>query len=331
MMIRIGTVGTGWIVDAFLEGAAQGAPDLRLSAVYSRSLEKGEEFAKRHGVSRVFTDLEEMAASPELDAVYIASPNALHYPQAKVFLEHGKHVLCEKTCVVTCSQLEELYQIADRTGAVFLEAIKVVHLPELELVRSALEKLGDIHLAKFDFSRYSSKYPQYLAGQTPNIFNPKLAAGALMDMGVYSVYPAIALFGRPQKIQADAVFLRTGADGAGSAIFTYEDKLVSINYSKLSESWQNNTIQGDKGIMIISTIEHLDKVDIRYHDGRVENVVTRDLSVKPMGWEALDFARCIQEPAFRRERYPEFRRLSLENLAAIEAIRHSAGITFPEA
>ena len=85
-MVRYGTIGSGWIVDAFIAGAQQGAPQLEHRAVYSRSRETGEAFARKHGVNLVFTDLEAMAASDQIDAVYIASPNAFHYSQAKLFL-----------------------------------------------------------------------------------------------------------------------------------------------------------------------------------------------------------------------------------------------------
>ena len=216
-MVRYGTIGSGWIVDAFIAGAQQGAPQLEHRAVYSRSRETGEAFARKHGVNLVFTDLEAMAASDQIDAVYIASPNAFHYSQAKLFLEHGKHVLCEKTCVVNSAQMKELCRLADQNGVVFMEAIKFMHLPERMILREALAFVGPVHLARFDFSRYSSKFPQYLAGQCPNIFNPKMAAGCLMDMGIYSVFPAVHLFGLPRRVSASAVMLRTGADGAGAA------------------------------------------------------------------------------------------------------------------
>ena len=94
-MLRFGTVGSGWITDEYIHGAKDSGL-WELSAVYSRSRERGEEYAAKHGAKSVFTDLEEFASSPDLDAVYVASPNAFHYSQCKLLLEHGKHVICEK-------------------------------------------------------------------------------------------------------------------------------------------------------------------------------------------------------------------------------------------
>ena len=329
MIVRYGTIGSGWIVDAFIEGARQGAPELEHRAVYSRKEETGRAFAQKHGVSLVFTDLEEMAQSPEIDAVYIASPNAFHFPQARLFLEHGKHVLCEKTCVVNSAQLAQLCSIADRNGVVFMEAIKFMHLPERPILKEALSKIGPIHLARFDFSRYSSKFPQYLAGQCPNIFNPKMAAGALMDMGIYSVFPAVHLFGRPDRVSASAVLLRTGADGAGAAILEYPHMVACLTYSKMSDAHLDNVIQGEKGVIHIRTIEHLNEIDIHYNDGRVEQLARRDESRLPMSYEAHDFWRFASDPAGTWMEHHWYREESAKNLAVMDRIRDSAGIRFP--
>ena len=102
-MVRVCTVGAGWVVDSFLEGMKQAAPDMVHSAVYSFSEAEAKMFSEKHGITTIFTDLEKLAKSDEVDAVYIANPNALHYQTAKILLENGKHVLCEKTCVVTSS------------------------------------------------------------------------------------------------------------------------------------------------------------------------------------------------------------------------------------
>ena len=92
-MVRVCTVGAGWVVDSFLEGMKQAAPDMVHSAVYSFSEAEAKMFSEKHGIKTVFTDLEELAKSDEVDAVYIANPNALHYATAKPLLENGKHVL----------------------------------------------------------------------------------------------------------------------------------------------------------------------------------------------------------------------------------------------
>ena len=111
MTIRYGIIGTGWITEAFLAGAA-GVPGMALRAVCSRREARGREFAARHGADLVFTDPARMAASPDIDAVYIASPNVLHAAQSRLFLENGKHVLCEKPLAARPEEVESLQALA---------------------------------------------------------------------------------------------------------------------------------------------------------------------------------------------------------------------------
>ncbi len=183
MTIRYGIIGTGWITEAFLAGAA-GVPGMALRAVCSRSEERGREFAARHGADLVFTDPARMAASPDIDAVYIASPNVLHAAQSRLFLENGKHVLCEKPLAARPEEVESLQALAANRGLVYMEAIMLLHMPQLAVLEEAVGRLGRISLAHFDFSQLSSKYPAYLEGAAlPNIFNPAMETGALMDLG----------------------------------------------------------------------------------------------------------------------------------------------------
>ena len=90
----------------------------------------------------------------------------------------------------------------------------------------------------------SSKLDRYLAGELPNIFNPALETGAFMDLGVYCVYPALALFGKPESFTMEPQMLESGADGAGILTMRYPDKLVTLTYSKLGESLENTEFQG---------------------------------------------------------------------------------------
>lgn len=204
--MKLAVIGTGWIVGSFIDGL-KFAPGFELFAVYSRSRERGEKFAEENGISEVYTSLDELAASPA-ECVYIASPNALHYAQSKRLLESGKHVICEKPITVTPAEFSELCELADRNKLVYIEAIMYMHSPVRAKLREALDNIGKVWTAHFDFSQYSSKYPAYLRGELPNIFNPAMATGSLMDLGVYCVYPAVDLFGEPETVSAVSSFSR---------------------------------------------------------------------------------------------------------------------------
>lgn len=327
-MLRFGTVGTSWITDSYIEGALDSGL-WTLTAVYSRSEETGQAFGAKYGVSTVFTDVRAMAQSDLIDAVYIASPNKLHAEHVRVFLENGKHVICEKPLSAHAADVQALQALAEERGLVYLEAIMFMHLPQRRLLEQALEKIGAIHMAKIDFCQRSSKYDAYLAGSLPNIFNPALETGALMDLGVYCIYPALYLFGLPEQSQITAQLLGSGADGSGIIAMQYPDKLVNLVYSKIGQAAANTDFQGDLGTVSVESISRLANIEIIYNDGTREAVCGEEPKYKLMGWEAKDFYRFITEPEASSEAYAQCAALAYTVSKYMEQLRRSGGIRFP--
>lgn len=326
-MLRFGTIGSGWITDEFIHGAKDSGL-WELTAVYSRTADRAQEYAKKHGAAHVFTDLTEMAESSEIDAVYVASPNSLHYEHCRILLSHGKHVICEKPLCAQAEKVWELQKTAKEQGVVFLEAIMFLHLPQRKLLEDALGQIGQITMAKIDFCQRSSKLDAYLAGELPNIFNPKLETGALMDLGVYCVYPALALFGRPESFRVDAQFLKSGADGSGIVTMKYPDKLVTLTYSKLGQAGANTDFQGTAGTLSVESISRLAGLSIIQRDSPPRQLYGDDEKYKLMGWEAKDFYRYITEPEASAGEYQRCSELALQVSEFMEEIRKAAGISF---
>ena len=136
--MRYGVIGTGWIAKSFIDGAREVCGS-EFSAVYSRPAESGNKFAAENKIEKVYTDINEFA-NGDFDAVYIASPNRLHYEQSKLMLENGKHVICEKPITVEPEELEELQELAEKNGlSVDLQIILSLQLPSVfRLVQHAL-------------------------------------------------------------------------------------------------------------------------------------------------------------------------------------------------
>lgn len=327
-MLRFGTIGSGWIADEYIHGAKDSGL-WELTAVYSRTQERAAAYAKQHGAKHAFTNLEEMAASDVLDAVYIASPNAFHYEQAKLFLEHGKHVICEKPLCAQARKVRELQQIAKDRGLVYLEAIMFLHLPQRKLLEDALGQLGQITLVKLDFCQRSSKLDRYLEGELPNIFNPAMETGALMDLGVYCVYPALALFGEPESFTVEPQMMESGADGAGIVTMRYPDKLVTLTYSKLGQAGANSDFQGTDGTLSVESISRIAGLSLWRKDGTTEQLYGDDEKYKLMGWEAKDFYRYISDPEGSAQEYAVCSDLSLRVSSFMERVRKEGKILFP--
>ncbi len=322
--MRYGVIGTGWIAKSFIDGARE-ACGSDFTAVYSRTTESGRKFAEENKIEKVYTDINEFA-SGDFDAVYIASPNRLHYEQSKLMLESGKHVICEKPITVEPEELEELQALADKKGLIYVEAIMYMFNPARELLKDALGKIGRITSVHFDFSQLSSKYPAYQRGELPNIFNPALATGCLMDLGIYCVYPALDLFGMPEKITACAHFMESGADGSGTAGLLYPDKLITFTYSKLGQDRSGSQIFGDEGTIKIESISKLINMTLVANNGDTQEVIGDVPKEKIMGYEALGFERFIADP--NDEYYRTTRQRALQVSQIMKQIRDICGIKF---
>lgn len=326
-MLRFATIGSGWITDEYIKGAKDTGL-WELTAVYSRTKEKAIEYANKHDAAIAFTNLDDMAKSDNFDAVYIASPNYLHFEHCKLFLEHKKHVICEKPLCAQSEKLKELMAIAKNNGVIFLEAIMYMHLPQRRILEDALASIGDISFAKIDFCQRSSKLDSYLNGEIPNIFNPKMETGALMDLGVYCIYPILHLFGKPDSYSADIKILPTGADSMGVITMSYEKAIVTVTYSKVSESIAGTEFQSADGTVYVDSISRLADISMIKTGGKKEVIYGDDPKYKLMGYEAKDFYYYITEPEKNQENYNQCGKLSLEVSAFMEEIRKNAGIIF---
>lgn len=248
--IRLGTIGTGMIVHQILNCVKQ-TDGIKLEAVYSRSVEKGKKLAAQYGTSKVYTDLDAFLADPYVNFVYIASPNSLHYTQAKAALLAGKNVIIEKPCTPTAAQAAALIELAQARNLLLIDATPTAYLPNLSVLKTHLPEIGKIKLVMSNYSQYSSRYDRVLAGEVPTIFSPEFAGGCLMDINYYNVYLNIALFGTPKKAVYFPNIYPGLTDTSGSIILQY-DGFVSQN-AGAKDTWGVNffQIEGEKGFIYV--------------------------------------------------------------------------------
>lgn len=327
MMIRFATIGTNFVVSWFLEAAVK-CGELRYMAAYSRDEAKAREFATAHGAAAIHTDLAALAEDPEIDAVYIASPTALHFEQAARMLSHGKHVLCEKPVTSNRPEFERLLAIAAEHRAVILEAMRSAHDPGFAAIAATLPRLGTVRRATFQFSQYSSRYDKFKAGIIENAFNPALSNGALMDIGVYCVHPLVRLFGRPDRIYADAVKLSNGLDGAGTILAGYDCGMqAELLYSKISDSRTPSQIQGEAGSLVIGEIANPRDLVFHPRKGAAERIEVESPGASTnMVYEVREWIRLIQAGGEKENPHSRFSLLELE---VMDEARRLTGIRFP--
>lgn len=245
-MMRIGTVGTGVIVDGFLDAVSR-AENAEVIVCYSRNEDTAQAFAEKHALKRWYTDRDAFLHDPEVDVVYVASPNSLHFQWSLDALKAGKGVICEKPFVATHAECETLRDLAREKGLFLVEAVTVPHLPNYKLLREHLHKIGPVRLAQLNFSQYSSKHKAYLEGKNPNVFNPAFAGGALMDINYYNLRFMLDLFGEPEDIHYFANLAANGIDTSGVMIMKYPGFYAEAVGAKDSRSENLVQIQGEKG------------------------------------------------------------------------------------
>lgn len=248
--IRLGTIGSGVIVHSILDNVKR-TEGISLAAVYSRSEEKGGELAREYGCGRVYTDMDAFLADEAVNTVYIATPNLLHFEQAKRALLAGKHVILEKPFCTRAEHVRELMDLAKDRHLFLVEAAPTTFLPNFRILKRELPRIGRVKLVLANYSQYSSRYDAVLRGEKPNIFNPAYAGGCLMDINFYNVCLNVALFGKPK--QADYYANRYGelADTSGVILMQY-DGFVSTN-AGAKDTWGVNffQIEGEQGYIYI--------------------------------------------------------------------------------
>ena len=322
-MIRFAVIGTNWITRQFVD-AAHETGKYKLTAVYSRSLEQAQEFARDYPVEHLFTSLEAMAQSDEIDAVYIASPNSLHFPQTRLFLSHKKHVICEKPLASNLREVEAAIKLAKENQVVLFEAFKTASLPNFVLLKQSLEKAGKIHKAFFNYCQYSSRYQRYLDGENPNTFNPAFSNGSIMDIGFYVLASAVALWGEPKRVQATASLLASGVDAHGVAVLNYGDFSVTLQHSKVSDSVLPSEIQGEAGSLVMEKLSECQKLSFVPRGGKAQEL-TQPQHINTMLYEAEVFAQLVETQTID---HPALEVSRITAKLATE-IRRQTGVVFP--
>lgn len=291
-MLKLGVIGTGAISHHFIE-AAHTSGKYQLIAVYSRKLETAATFASRYQDFQLFDQVEEFFKS-SFDVVYIASPNSLHFAQAKTALSSGKHVILEKPAVTQPQEWLDLIQTAKENHCFIFEAARNYHEEAFTTVKNFL---ADKHVlgAELNYAKYSSKMPNLLTGETPNVFSDRFAGGALMDLGIYPLYAAVRLFGKAKDATYQGQQLDNSIDLNGDGILFYPDFQVHIKAGKNITSNLPCEIYTTDGTLTLNTIEHLRSAIFTDHQGNQVNLPIQQ-APHTMTEEVAAFAHMIQKP-----------------------------------
>lgn len=321
--IRLGTIGSGFIVNSFLDNV-QRTEGICLEAVYSRTMERGSALAQRYQAQKVYTDLQQFLADGDVNCVYIASPNSLHYPYAKAALLAGKHVICEKPFATSAAYAKELVALAEEQGLMLVDATPTAYLPNLEVLRQRLPEIGRLRLVMTNYSQYSSRYDSLLEGNVTNVFSPMFGGGCLMDINYYNLYLNINLFGKPESAAYFPNRWENGIDTSGCLVLNYPD-FVSSNMGA-KDTWGVNYMQfeGEKGYIYVKGNNTLEQIQV------VTKTGTQVYNLQPDPDRLFYEVQSVTALLLKEDRQALTSRLEVmvNTMEVLETVRLAAGIRF---
>lgn len=325
--LRWGILATGGIAAAFASDLR--AAGLDLVAVGSRSQESADAFAARFDIAHAHASYEELVADPEIDIVYVATPHPLHHANARLALEHGKHVLVEKAFTVNREQAADLQHLAAQKGLLALEAMWTRYLPHMVRLREIVASgaLGEIRAVMAD---HTQKLPTDPAHRLNAI---ELGGGALLDLGIYPISFIWDVLGEPTTIQATARLIETGADAEVATLMTHAGGAVSTSLSSSRAAGPNRAavigtdarIEVDRFFWAPSVLRVIapDGSVIEEFDGRLPDDGPRGLH-----FEALAAEKFVSAGLLKGYELPISESVAI--MGTLDEIRRQIGVTYPE-
>jgi predicted dehydrogenase len=321
--IRWGILGTGRIAGDFAAGL-QSLPDADLVAVGSRSAGAAADFAARFGASRQHESYEALANDPEVDVVYIATPHALHRANARLCLDAGKPVLCEKPFTLNAAQARDLVDLAYQRRLFLMEAMWTRFLPALVEVRRLVDEgaIGDVQFLTADFGFRKDYDPRH------RLFDPALGGGALLDVGVYLASLASLFFGPPSQIRSLAQIGASGIDERAALLFGYDGgRFAQLTAAITAATPQEATIVGAAGSIKLHPLWwRVSRITFSPNGGQPETI---DRPYVGNGYchEAAEAMRCLRAGGLESPMMPLAETIAI--VETLDQVRAEWGLRYP--
>lgn len=289
-VINWGIIGCGNIANKFAKDLLT-IENATLYAVASRTQEKADAFALEYSAKKAYASYEALAKDKNIDAVYIATPHALHKENTLLCLEHGIAVLCEKPFAMNSNEVNEMITKAKEKNVLLMEALWTYFLPHyqyvLDLVKT--ETYGKILKLEADFGFYRA------FNNNARLFNKNLGGGSLLDIGIYPIFSALSTLGMPKNIKADATYFENGADSSCRMTFNYENGATALLKSTLVEDTPTEaSFYCEKGIIKINSMFHAPSTVTITSNGKN---VTKDFGYNTIGYnyETIHFNELLRQ------------------------------------
>lgn len=297
--------------------------EIELYAIASRSLERAQAFAHKYHVPVAYGSYEELAADPQVDLIYIASPHSEHHHHALMCLKHRKALLVEKAFTANKKMAQQVLDFAQEQKTLVTEAIWTRYMPSRSIIAQALAegKIGTPHSITANLG--------YPIAHKERIFNPELAGGALLDLGVYPINFAMMFFGHElAEVTGTCVKNELGVDFIDNITLVFKDgKMACLHASAFGPTDRNGIIYGDKGYMVVTNINNPEKVEIFNADHQLVEELPLPKQVSGYEYQVIDClaalkAGALECPAMSHQE-------TLEVMQVMDHLRAQWNITYP--
>ncbi len=325
-IIRWGILGCGKIARKFAADLRL-VEDAELVAVGARTLATAQSFAKDFPAKHVHDNYEALVSNLEVDVIYVATPHGLHHEHVMLCLKHKKAVLCEKAFAINYRQAKEMIDFAKAQNTFIMEAFWTRLLPHYLKMKELIAdgKVGKIKYLTAEFGFIPTPpFPQRL-------YDPALGGGALLDIGVYPIFLALDVLGKPDHIDAVITPAPTGVDEQCAIQFQYKNGAIAQLFCSFASNLATGAdIGGDKGRIRLTHRFHGPTANLEYYPGIVDTRESIDFEkAKGNGYEyeAQHVSECLQQglmesPVLTHEK-------TLLMMETLDLIRKKAGITYP--
>ena len=318
-----GIIGTGGIAQAFANDLGN-VKNHTVAAVGSRTLTSAEEFTSNYPGCVGYASYSELVEDSNLDGIYIATPHNFHSKHTILALNAGKPVLCEKPFAVNANEVRSMIELAKKNSLTLIEAMWTRFLPHIAKVREIIASgiLGDIFTLQADHGQ------KLTDNKNPRLWEPELAGGALLDLGIYPVSFSHLVLGEPLKITASSIFTNKGVDAQTSAIFEYENGAHSIiSASSYNQTPCTASVSGSKGLLEIDRIFYSpSSMKVTLYSGSITEY-PNNYKGHGLREQAVEFARCVRSGLIESPLIPHNESVSVMN--SMDEIRRQVGLHYP--
>ena len=255
--MKVGIIGAGGIAQKMAETLIQ-MDDLEAYAIASRSPERARAFAKQYGFEKAYDSYEDLVSDPEVDLVYIATPHSHHYEQAKLSLEHGKPVLCEKAFMSNAQQAKEIIALGRSKRLLVAEALWTRYMPSRTMINEIIAE-GLIGKASSLTANLG-----YVVGHVKRLTDLSLAGGALLDLSVYPLNFAMMVFGEDfDSVAGEAFITETGVDAMNSITLKWRDGRMAVLHANMTALTDRlGAVFGDRGFLEVQNINNCEEIRV---------------------------------------------------------------------